>query len=46
LKQGEPSANNGGSVLSGGHEALELLEPVLDEDHFGDKRGIPLIIDK
>ena len=26
-------------VLSGGKEALEFLEPVLNEDHFSDWRG-------
>lgn len=30
-------------LLSGGDKPLELLEPVLDEDHFGDGRGHPLL---
>ena len=30
-------------LLAGGAEALEFLEPALDEDHFGDGRGLPLV---
>ena len=30
-------------LLPGGHEALEFLEPVLDEDHLADGRGLPLL---
>jgi len=39
-----PRAGQGSapSFLSGGDEALELLEPVLDEGHFGDRRRLPV----
>ncbi len=37
-KAGQPSR----LILPGGGEALEFLEPVLDQDHFGDRLGLPL----
>ena len=31
------------SLISAGDEALEFLEPVLDQDHLGDRRRRPLL---
>ena len=31
-------------LLAGGELLLEILEPVFDQDHFGDGRGFPLFV--
>ena len=43
MRSNSSGAIQAGLLLSGGHEALEFFEPVLDEDQFSDRLGLSFI---